>query len=195
MTEDVEIFLREIPNKPPPPYKSPTKIKSLVDMPYTSDEMFKIVLMATSQLFKDSQSSMSIDYIIDSDSNLHADYKTLIFDYCKEITQDTFISENNVPIWERSVKNLKQFRARPKNPKDLSDVVLKKMKQIIEIDECEEMVNKFVVKQMHEEDSKWTDFEMDEMFIQNDIVKSLMKKLVGDTITNIKTNFYLKFNL
>lgn len=195
MTEDVEIFLREIPNKPPPPYKSPTKIKSLVDMPYTSDEMFKIVLMATSQLFKDSQSSMSIDYIIDSDSNLHADYKTLIFDYCKEITQDTFISENNVPIWERSVKNLKQFRARPKNPKNLSDVVLKKMKQIIEIDECEEMVNKFVVKQMHEEDSKWTDFEMDEMFIQNDIVKSLMKKLVGDTITNIKTNFYLKFNL
>lgn len=191
MTEDVQIFLREIPNKPPPPYKSPTKIKSLVDMPYTSEEMHKIVLMATCQLFKDSQSSMSIDYIIDSDSSAH--YKTLIFDYCKEITQDTFISEKNAPIWERPVKNLKQFRARPNNPKDLSNVVLKKMKQIIEIDECEEKVNQFVVKQMYEEDSKWTDFEMDEMVIQNNIVHSLMKKIVDDTITNIKINFYLKF--
>lgn len=193
MSEDVQIFLREIPNKPPPPYKSPTKIKSLIDMPYTCDEIHKIVLMATNQLFKDFQSSTSKDYVIGLESSLHEDYKTLIFDYCKEITQDTFINENNAPIWERSVKNLKKFRSRPKNPKDLSDVVFKKMKQIIKIDECEEKVNKFVIKQMHEEDSKWTDFEMDEMVIQNDIVRNLMKKLISDTITNIRTNFYLKF--
>lgn len=67
------------------------------------------------------------------------------------------------------------------------------MNQIIDIDECEEKVNKFVVNQMYEEDSKWTDFQMDELEIQNNIVQSLMKKLVCDTITNTKTNFYSKF--
>lgn len=136
---------------------------------------------------------MSEDYIMQSDSSLHADYKTLIFDYCKEIAQDIFIDENYIPIWKKPVQKLKQFRARPNNPKDFSDMVMNKLNQIIDIDECEEKVNKFVIKQMYEEKSKWTDFQMDEMNIQNDIVQNLMKKLVCDTITNIKTNFYLKF--
>jgi len=124
---------------------------------------------------------------------LHADYKTLIFDYCKEISLDFFIEETNLPLWKRSIKRLKNFKARPKNAKDLSDIVIKKMNQIIDIDECEEKVNKFVVNQMYEEDSKWTDFQMDELEIQNNIVESLMKKLVCDTIINTKTNFYSKF--
>lgn len=133
------------------------------------------------------------DYIIDTDSCLHTDYKTLIFDYCKEVAQETFIDEKNIPIWKKNVKKLKNFRSRPRNPEDLSDIVIKRINQIIDIDECEEKVNKFVVKQMHEEDSKWFDFQKDEMEIQNDIVESLMQKLLCDTITNIKTSFYLKF--
>ncbi|KAL4132206.1 hypothetical protein QTP88_009408 [Uroleucon formosanum] len=193
MSEEAQFFLREIPNKPPPPYKSPTKNKALIDIPYTSDEVHEIVLTAANQIFNGSQSALSNDYIIDSDSIVHADYKTLIFDYCKEIALDLFIDETYLPLWKRSVKRLKHFRAKPKNPKDLSDIVIKKMNQIIDIDECEEKVNKFVVKQMHEEDSKWTDFQMDELEIQNDIVQNLMKKLVYDTISSTKTNFYLKF--
>ncbi|XP_003241790.1 centrosome-associated protein 350-like [Acyrthosiphon pisum] len=193
MSEEVQFFLREIPNKPPPPYKSPTKNKALIDIPYTSDEVHEIVLTAANQVFNGSQSALSNNYIIDSDSIVHADYKTLIFDYCKEIALDLFIDDTYLPLWKRSIKRLKHFRARPKNPKDLSDIVIKKMNQIIDIDECEEKVNKFVVKQMHEEDSKWTDFQMDELEIQNDIVQNLMKKLVCDTISSTKTNFYLKF--
>lgn len=193
MSEEAQFFLREIPNKPPPPYKSPTKKKSLVDIPYTSDEVHKIILVAASQLYKNSQNSMPNDYIKKSDSSLHADYKTLIFDYCKEIAQDTFINEENVPLWKKKIVKLKHFRSCSKNPKDLSDLVVKKISQIVDIDECEEKVNKFVVKQMHEEDSNWTDFQMDELDIQNDIVQSLMKKLICDTITNIKQNFCLKF--
>lgn len=192
MSEEVQFFLREIPNKPPPPYKSPTKNKALIDTPYTSDEIHKIVLSAANQIFSGSQSALSKDYIIDSDSILHADYKTLIFDYCKEIA-DNCTNQTNLPLWKRSIKILKHFRARPRNPNDLSDLVIKKMNQIIDIDECEEKVNKFVVNQMHEEDSKWTDFQMDEIEIQNNIVQSLMKKLLCDAITNTKTNFYLKF--
>ncbi|CAH1725966.1 unnamed protein product [Aphis gossypii] len=193
MSEEAQFFLREIPNKPPPPYKSPTKSTSIIDMPYTSDEIHKIVLTAANQIFNGSQSSLSNDFILDSDSALHADYKTLIFDYCKEISLDFFIDETNLPLWKRSIKRLKNFKARPKNAKDLSDIVIKKMNQIIDIDECEEKVNKFVVNQMYEEDSKWTDFQMDELEIQNNIVQSLMKKLVCDTITNTKTNFDSKF--
>lgn len=193
MVEEPQFFLREIPNKPPPPYKSPTKKKGLVDIPYTSDEIHKIIVIAASQLYNNHQNTISNDFIEKSDSNLHVDYKTLIFDYCKEIAQDEFIDEQNVPIWERTMKKLKHFRARPKNTKDLSDVVIKKINQIIDIDECEEKVNKFVVKQMHEEDSKWIDFQMDEVDIQNDIVQSLMKKLICDTVSSVKTSFYLKF--
>lgn len=193
MSEETQFFLREIPNKPPPPYKSPTKKKALVDMSYSSNEIHEIVLIATSKLFNNSQSLMSEDCISDSDSNSHDDYKTLIFDYCREIAEDTFIDESNVPVWIRPVKSLKYFRAKPKNPKDLCDMVIKKMSQIMETGDCEEKVNKFVVKQMYNEDSKWSDFHMDELNIQNDIVQNLMKKLVYETITNIKTSFCLKF--
>lgn len=194
MTEKTQFVQRNIPIKPPPPYKSPTKKKSLADISYTSDEIYKIVLTAASQLFNnDSQLSLLKDYVLDSDSNLHADYKTLIFDYCKEVIQETFSDEKDVPIWKKNSKKLKNFRSRPDNPKDLTDIVIKKINQIIDFDECEEKVNKFVVKQMYEEDSKWFDFQMDELSIQNDIVESLMRKLLCDTITDIKTNFYLKF--
>jgi len=50
MSEESQFFLREIPNKPPPPYKSPTKKKALADMPYTSDEIHKIILTLESAI-------------------------------------------------------------------------------------------------------------------------------------------------
>lgn len=193
MSEETQFFIREIPNKPPPPYKSPTKKKALFDMPYSSTEIHEIVLAAATQLFNNSQNLMSEDCINDPDSNSYDDYKTLIFDYCKEIAEDIFFVEKNVPIWIRPLKKLKHFRAKPKNPKDLCDIVIKKLSQIIDTDDCEKKVNKFVIKQMYNEDDKWTDFHMDEMNILNDIVNNLMKKMVCETITNIKTNFYLKF--
>jgi len=187
------LFLQKIPNEPPPPYKSPTKKKAPVDVSYTPNEICKIVFTAASQLFNDFQNPMSEDYILDSDSSLHADYKTLIFDYCKEIAQNTFIDDNHLPIWKRHIKKLKHFRAKPKCPKDLSDVIMKQINQIIDTDVCEEKVNKFIVKQLHEEDSKWIDIRMDAMDVQEDIIQNLMKKLICDTITNIEKNFYLKF--
>lgn len=107
--------------------------------------------------------------------------------------QETVCDQKNVPIWKKNSKRLKNFRLKPENPKDLTDTVVKKINQIIDFDECEEKVNKFVVKQMYEEDSKWFDFQMDELNIENDIVENLMQKLLCDTITDIKTSFYLKF--
>lgn len=195
MSEESQFFLREIPNKPPPPYKSPTKYKSFVDMPYTSNEIREIVLAAASQLFNDSECAIPKDYIIVSDSSLQADYKTLIFDYCKEITQNIYIDDQIVPIWIRPLPTLKTFQARPKDPQHLSDIIMRHLSDIIEIDECEEKVNTFIVKQMHKEDSTWTDLQMEEMEIQNEIVQNLMKKLICNTLTNIKTNCYSKFIL
>lgn len=194
MSEEAQFFLREIPNKPPPPYKSPTKKKAISDLPYTFDEIHKIVFKAASKLFNNPQNSSSDNYIKRSYTSFHTNYKMLIFDYCKEITQETFMDEKYVPIWKNPVKTLKQFQARPSNPKDLSDMVLNKLNQILDIDECEKKVNKFVIKQMYEEKSKWTDFQNDEIDIQNNIVHNLMKKLICDTITNIKTNIFQKFN-
>lgn len=160
-------------------------------MPYTSVEVRSIVLAASAKLFNDLQSSMPSEDNIDSD--LHTGYKTLMFDYCKEIALDMFTDEENVPIWKKPMKKLRNFRARPKNPEDLTDIVIKKLNKILDIDDCEEKVDKFIVKQMYEEDSKWTDFQMDELNIQNDIVQSLMKKLISDTATNMENNFRMKF--
>lgn len=193
ISEKSKLFLQKIPNEPPPPYKSPTKKEALVDIPYTQDEISEIVLAAASQLFNDFQSPMAKDYILDSDSSSCANYKTLIFDYCKKIAQNTFIDDKNLPIWKRHIKKLKHFRAKPKCPRDLSNVVMKQMNQFIDIDDCEEKVNKFVIKQLHEEDSKWIDIRMDEMDVLDDIIRNLMKKLISDTIINIEKNFRLKF--
>lgn len=193
LSEGAQVFLREIPSKPPPPYKSPTKKKVLDDVPYTTDEIHEIILDAAGLLFNDPQSSLSNELIMTSESNLHVEYKTLIFDFCKEIILDAFLDDKNVPVWKRPIKKLKHFRAKPKSPEDLKDIVVKRIDQIIDIDDCEEKVNKFVAKQLHVENSKWTDFQMDEIDIKNDIVQNIMNKLISDTITNTKTNFYLKF--
>lgn len=187
------MFLQKIPNEPPPPYKSPTNKETLVDTHYTPDETYKIVLAVATQLFNDFQSPMSKDYILDTDSSSHVNYKMLIFDYCKEMAQNAFIDNNNKPIWRRHIKTLKNFRAKPKSPEDLCNIIMKQINKVLDTDNCEEKVNKFVVKQLHEEDSKWTDIRMDEMDVQDDIVQNLMKKLIRDTITNIEKNFYLKF--
>lgn len=162
-------------------------------MPYTPDEVCEIVLTAAGQLFNDPQSVMSKDYTNDSDSSLHADYKTLLFDYCKEIAQDMFVEDEIVPLWKKPSKKLKHFCGRPKNPKELSDAVIKKLNLIMDIDDCEEKVNTFVIKQMYVEDGKWVDFQMDEMNVRNDVVCGLMNKLIRDTVTNMETNFCLKF--
>lgn len=192
-SDESQFFLREIPNKPPPPYKSPTKKKALADIPCSSDTVKQIVQTAVNQLFNNPQSEMTNELFSDSDSCLHIDYNTLIFDYCKEISQDMFVDDENIPLWKKTIKSLKRFCPKPKNPKDLSNIIIKKLNQIIDIDECEEKVNKFVIKKMHEEDSKWADLRMDEMNIRNSIVQRLINKLIFDSVTNIKSSFYLKF--
>lgn len=162
-------------------------------MPYTPDAVREIVLTAAGQLFSDPQSSMSKDYINDSESSLHADYKTLLFDYCKEIAQDVFFKDELLPLWKKPMKKFKHLNGEPKNPKELSDAVIKRLNHVMDIDDCEEKVNTFVIKQMYVEDSKWVDFKMDEMNVLNDIVHSLMDKLIFDTVKNMKTNLSLKF--
>lgn len=136
---------------------------------------------------------MTNEFFSDSDSCLHIDYNTLIFDYCKEISQDMFVDDEDIPLWKKTINNLKRFYPKPKNPNDLSNIIMKKLNQIIDIDEYEEKVNKFLIKQIHKEDSKWTDLKMDQMNIRNNIVQNLINKLICDTATNIKSSFYLKF--
>lgn len=193
MSDEAQFPLRDIPNKPPPPYKSPTKKKALTDMSYSSDAVQQIVRIAVNQLYNNLQSEMTNEYFSDSDACLHIDYSTLIFDYCKEIAQDTFVDNEDIPLWKKTIKNFKRFCSRPKNPNDLSNIIIKKLNQIIDIDECEERVNAFINKQILEEHSKWTDFQIDEINLQNNIVQSLINKLIYDTATNIKSSFYLKF--
>lgn len=162
-------------------------------MPCSSDTVKQIVQSAVNELFNNLQNEMINEFFSDSDSCLHIDYNTLIFDYCKEISQNMFVDDEDLPLWKKTIKNLKRFCPRPKNPNDLSNIIINKLNQIIDIDECEEKVNTFLNKQMLEEDSKWIDLRMDEMNIQNNIVQSLINKLICNTATNIKSSFYLKF--
>lgn len=172
MSKGSQLFFREIPNKPPPPYKSPTKNKAFVNMPSIPNKIHEIVLEAASHLYNKVEIPIPNNNIIDLDSRI---------DYSKEIVQNTFIDEQNVPIRPK----LKQSRIRSANHKVLSD--------IIEVEECEENVDTFIVKQMYREDNTCTNFQIDKMELQNKIVQNLMKKLISNTITNIKTNYYSKF--
>lgn len=173
MAKEPLLFLREIPNKPPSPYKSPTKNKLFVNIPSVSNKIHEIDIKTPSHVFNEHEYPIQNDHIIDSDSRI---------DYSNKIVPDTLIVEQNLPIWIKP--KLKQFRVRSKIHKVLSD--------IIEVEEHEN-VNTSIVTQMDREDNKLTDLKMDKMEIQNEIVQNLLKKLIYNTITNIKKNCYPKF--
>ncbi|XP_050434945.1 uncharacterized protein LOC126842108 isoform X1 [Adelges cooleyi] len=196
MSDEDRFYLRQIPNKPPPPYKSPTKTTAMpaVDLPYTTEEVHQLVTIATSRLIDNVNATMPEDFISKNDSKQHVDQKMFVFDYCKEIAQSVFkTNEEPIPVWMKTGLKLNKFRVTPKSAKEFHDLVVQTMDRVVDVDDSEEKVNRFVAKQMYEENSKWTDFELDEVEIKNDVVQSLMKKLICDTIENMKTTFNVKF--
>ncbi|XP_050538333.1 putative uncharacterized protein DDB_G0282133 isoform X2 [Daktulosphaira vitifoliae] len=197
LAEKTQYFIRQIPNKPPPPYKSPNNMIStvLIDKQYSTKEIHNLINIVTNQLFENKDCSIPENFIDINDSKLHADYKLFIFDYCQEVTQ-RILNYNckKLPVRMTIGKQINSCNSMIWNSKDLCNIIIKLMGKVIDIDDAEVKVNKFVAEQMYEESSKWTNFESDELELKNIVVQNLMKKLIYDTVKNMKFVFLAKYH-
>lgn len=210
------LYIREIPNKPPPPYTPPSEHSS-VKIPNNESELRTLVSPAIQYICGSLRKGVRIDevkqlpeYTPNGKSSTEiTTYKKFIFDLTKEVARN--ILENNktkkcLP-WESSSKNSK-----PKlvpSEKFLSKMIenevlvlfgfkskINKEKLIIQWSRKKrnDFVDDLLIKELQDEEAEWTNYEEDENIIKNRITQNLLDDLIQDTVDGLQDAFRVKNN-
>ncbi|XP_026462297.1 uncharacterized protein LOC113364054 isoform X2 [Ctenocephalides felis] len=164
----LEFYVREIPNKPPPPYTPPLKtttsqqpesnqVNTLVEedsaschsvavsttdipQPLSRDQTEALVIENTRTLYNAfiNGKISTTEYTSFSDSNIN---EKLVFDLCKEVIIDHFKYTTDVPIWLRG-KTQQPHKNVYYNLEDLTQFVSKKVLQFMNFEPTFMGVNK-----------------------------------------------------
>lgn len=196
--------MREIPNKPPPPYTPPTPKLDKYTIPSSSDQLTSI-LMKTSDILYTAYTNNSLDIIEpstvfeSSDNEIENNYNRFLFDLCKEITFNFFITNTTdeyVPSWMKPTCK-KLCIQKQNNKMELENLIISKVNEYLgfcvtpkkdNLIICwsrkkRDHVDELLLKESQAEESEWTNFESDEVAVKNELTSDIFDLLLNDTIS------------
>ncbi|GJQ77157.1 hypothetical protein Trydic_g14835 [Trypoxylus dichotomus] len=212
------IFMREIPNKPPPPYTPPSSQVHITSvLPSSVEQLQSVTSIISDKLFKAYENSN----LENTTANISEDLKPLlkanvdkecyefVFDLCKEFAVEHYkqFVEQTGPPW--MVINKKFLAKRKPFGKDELKVYLyKKTKEILGFEKVvfkEKMTTKWsrkkrdhvdeiLVIESQAEESEWTNYDDDEMIVKNELTNDIMNMLLTETTNVISKIFNKKMN-
>ncbi|KAL1500818.1 hypothetical protein ABEB36_006255 [Hypothenemus hampei] len=207
-------YIREIPNKPPPPYTPPSRTKSPKSpsvLPGTREEVEQITEYSAKIIYK-AYLSNNLEHTNVSEKTLNLIAKDIdkscykyIFDLCKEIAQGHYSQFPAVENWEPSwLVPMKKSNLAPIKPLDVNGLKMLMRKRVLELHGFEVSENKrenaiekwsrkkrdhvdeVLVKEMHAENDSWTNYEKDEAIIMDQITNEIFSQLITDTLNQLK---------
>lgn len=208
------IYLREIPNKPPPPYTPPIEptggkipsneselrefIKSTIE--YVCDALNKgNNVNDIKQLPEYSETSQ-----INSEV---ATYKRFLFDLTKEVAENILKESKKTERlpWEELSKQkiLKPHLEKNQLTKTIENEIgilfgfkskINREKLIIQWSRKKktDFVDDLLIQELQQEENEWMNYEEDELIIKNQITQSLLDELIEDTARSIQDAFQKK---
>ncbi|KAJ9595577.1 hypothetical protein L9F63_013245 [Diploptera punctata] len=138
-------------------------------------------------------------------------FKKLIFDLTREFVKETFVLEeveSTVP-WEWSSKLSKRKKPPPHSKEMLQGIVKRKVLEHFDTvfkspkekpitrwsRKKQDFVDEILVKESHNEESDWINYEEDEVTVKNDITQKLLEKLMDETVQLLFSVYKTKFGI
>ncbi|XP_056637609.1 centrosome-associated protein 350-like [Diorhabda sublineata] len=212
------MYIREIPNKPPPPYIPPSPI-SIITTPTiipTAEEIEEITLYSAKILHKAYLSNNLTNVSISNNTlsliskNISKDCYKFVFNLCKEIAQDHYkqFEEDNSPPWLRIQKKIGSGLVKPLDTEGLKIHMIKNLKELFGyersskrdnnkikwIKKKRDHVDEILVVECQQEETQWTNYRKDELLVKDNIVNEIFDSLLIDTAQVFK-KIFLKRNL
>ncbi|KRT85104.1 hypothetical protein AMK59_700 [Oryctes borbonicus] len=213
------IYMREIPNKPPPPYTPPSSQIHVTSVLASSVEQLQsMISIITDTLFKAYESvnlestspNTSEELKLLSRTNVDKECYEFVFDLCKEFAIEHYkqFVEQTGPSW--MVVNQKLLiKQKPFDKDELNAYLFKKTKEILGFEKVvfkEKMITKWsrkkrdhvdeiLVIESQAEESEWTNYDDDEMIVKNELTNDIMNMLLTETANVISKILNKKMNL
>lgn len=199
--------MREIPNKPPPPYTPPVAVQvptlpsvlpSMVDQIDTAVNFSADVLY--SAYLDDNLEGVSFDeQIVDANIFKIVEKGCLkfLFDICKDLAVEHYekFRVDEGPSWMKLVNKQKLSLNAPFNKEELNRYLNKKLKVLLGYEKVErrenaiirwsrkkrDHVDEILVLESQAEESEWTSYDKDELYVKNDVTNEIMNMLLSET--------------
>ncbi|CAH1133595.1 unnamed protein product [Ceutorhynchus assimilis] len=212
------VYVREIPNKPPPPYTPPFKTKSPKSpsiIPATKDEIEQITEYSAKIIYK-AYLSNNLDNISISDNTLNLIAKNIdkgcykyIFDLCKEVARDHYsqFADDTGPTWMQLDRRITLAPAKPLDVNGLKKLMTKSLLELFGFEnqhykqdnavmrwskKKRDHVDQVLVQEMQAEESTWTNFDKDEALIKDRLTTEIMEILLKEAAMVIENAFQKK---
>lgn len=192
------VFTREIPNKPPPPYCPPANGSPMNTIHPTDERIKEIVYRRIGELYNSisdptTATDKSQSILSENITNI---YERIILDMCSEC-----IAELDIDASSANCMKFKQRLAFYNPPNRLAYVqeyALKKVKKLLDpngmvastqasqIGACvkrkRDLVDEMLVMEMIEDESKWSNFDLEEKEVIENIVEQIVLLVVNDAV-------------
>ncbi|XP_054274942.1 centrosome-associated protein 350-like [Macrosteles quadrilineatus] len=198
-------YLREIPNKPPPPYTPPGQsvARETRLVPTRREDIEKLVSTATKELVTVWQAADDLSAAEPTEEYRSLKignkiYNKFLFDLVKQIfvkITSTGVDEKELPPWERTGCEMKHFVLPKFTEESISDFVMKKVQVLFgfEPDSIKESgiiewsrkkrdrVDELLVRESQEEERDWTDYSKCAVAVKNNVALGILDSLLEET--------------
>uniref|UniRef100_A0A1I8P880 CAP-Gly domain-containing protein n=1 Tax=Stomoxys calcitrans TaxID=35570 RepID=A0A1I8P880_STOCA len=195
------MYVREIPNKPPPPYVPPAHGSPMTTI-FPSEERIKdITFRRTHELYCD---FLKTDYCNEKGEKLPSVmeeqitniYERIILDICRE-----YLEEHNEIVRDGDPANFHSqlaFFNPPNRLRCIQDAIYKEVRQCLAMDKAtgqskrsqiysvygqrakQDHIGKIIIQEMYDEDDRWCNFHREESEVIHLIVEEMITKNIRD---------------
>lgn len=207
------VYMREIPNKPPPPYTPPSAQSNAVTiLPNKADELKEICRYSAKVLYNAYLSN-----------NLHAvtfsetDFKTInktksskecclfVFDLCREIAENHYkrFQTKKVPAWLKLPDESRLILGKPFSYHQLESHIHNKVKELLGFEKKnirensiirwskkkKDHVDEILLLESQAEEQEWLNYDNDELMVKNEVTDAILDILLSETVGIYKNIF------
>lgn len=212
------VYLREIPNKPPPPYVPPAHGSPMTTIFPSNDRIQEITFRRIAELYAEHiiGESTAIEHIPKSstsilDENITNIYERIVLDICQECFGEIQQHLPNSPTYLRAqkYKSPLAFYNPPNRLLCAQQFVLKRIKSLLNVTGAtgtgvhhqrspqmvalactsrrkRDVVDEILIQELMEDESKWTNFDVEEMQVLNDMANDTYT--INDTTQGTEQN-------
>lgn len=191
------VFSREIPNKPPPPYVPPAHGSPMITIHPTDERIKEIVYRRISELYNPISDTATVTEKSHSilSENITNVYERIILDVCKECIAELDIDTSTINGMK--FKQRLAFFNPPNRLEYVQEFALKKVKKLLDpnnsnmatatqIGACvkrkRDLVDEMLVMEMIEDESKWSNFDLEEKEVIENIVEQIVLLVVNEAV-------------
>ena len=213
--EETQVLQQKVPDKPPPPYTPPAPIKvtkALQPVKYVPSSKQQIIdysdqllnkMMEMRSHSEDTAFILDADVPVTEESGSKGMYVGFLFDLVREIVNDVYSvqCERQNPVWMPQKPLRKMKMSIPRTDQRLMSGVHHELKILFGFErraqrenlivrwspqKRRDRVDQILVRELHAEETAWTDFSKDETEVKDNVSSSLMDLLIDDTVAALK---------